>query len=188
MGRIKLTALAAMFCLFTACTANDNSGLQTAMDFRAALLQTQACTFTAKVTANYNDRSYTFTIDCAYHTEGESTLTVTAPESIAGITATLSDGAGELSFDGTALDFGVLPSTELAPVAAPLLMANGWVSGYIDASGQEDGLWHTTYTVGAGSDAYQVDTWFTADGQPTYGEISQGETTALSLAISGYAA
>ena len=69
MRRTLAAVLMTALCLLTACGSKETDELQAAMDFRAALLQAEGCTFTAAVTADYGDRSYEFTLDCVCRTD-----------------------------------------------------------------------------------------------------------------------
>lgn len=62
---------------------------QLALDMRGAYLAMTACTASMEVTADYGSRVYDYGIDVSWEKEGDTVLTVTAPENIAGVTARL---------------------------------------------------------------------------------------------------
>ena len=86
---------------------------------------------------------------------------VTAPETIAGITAHVKDSTADVSFDNTQLGLGSLANGRLAPLAAPYVLGQSWAGAYIDSTGTEDGLLRATYRLGYDKQELVVDTWFT---------------------------
>ena len=104
------------------------------MDFRAKLLA-QAVSFDAEITADYGDKTYTFAMHCESDTKGDMTFTVTAPESIAGISGTISASGGKLTFSDTALAFDLMADDQLSPVSAPWILMKTLRSGYLTSCG-----------------------------------------------------
>ena len=89
----------------------------------AAELQTQyaalaSATMEADITCHYDDEVRTYTLLCAY-TPGESTVTVLAPSNLSGISATVSDGKLQLSYEDISLDAGTYSAAAISPVAPP---------------------------------------------------------------------
>ncbi len=70
-----------------------NRAEQLALDIRGEYLEMGGCTASLELTADYGQRVYVFTLELQYTKGGETVLTVTAPEDIAGVTARLKDGA-----------------------------------------------------------------------------------------------
>lgn len=94
-----------------------------ARQVRAELLAADSCSGTAEVTADYGQRVYEFTLDFSWRREGETILTLTAPEELAGLTARLEQGQTWLEFDGISLDTGELTGEGLTPMElVPALM------------------------------------------------------------------
>ena len=71
--------------LLSACSAKRPA--QPPLTFRTALLQSGGCSFTAAITADYGESAASFTLDCVFSPETGASVTVTEPESIAGIQA-----------------------------------------------------------------------------------------------------
>ena len=61
-----------------------NRAEQLALDIRGEYLEMGGCTASLELTADYGQRVYTYGIGLNYAREGETTLTITAPENIAG--------------------------------------------------------------------------------------------------------
>ena len=108
--------------ILAACGTQEEP-LSPAIEFRAKLAQS-GCTFHADVTADLGETAVQFAMDCAMDTEGTVRLTVTEPERISGITATVAADTGKLTYDGMALDFGLLANGNVVPAAAPAIAAD----------------------------------------------------------------
>lgn len=161
--------------------------MQSALDFRAAILSAGGCGFTADVTASYGETAAKFTLDCTYDVQSGVTLTVTKPETIAGIQATVSGEDAALSFEGTELALETLANGNLAPLSAPFIAARAWSEGYIDAAGQEDAYLRATYLDGYGAKTLTVDTWFLKQsGWPVRAEIAYDGETVLQMELTNF--
>ena len=180
MLRKKFALLLTLISIFlTGCAAK--SPAQQPLTFRTALLEAGGCSFTAAVTAD-------FTLDASFAPDTGASLTVTAPETIAGITAHVKDSAADVSFDNTQLGLGSLANGRLAPLAAPYVLGQSWAGAYIDSTGTEDGLLRATYRLGYDKQELVVDTWFTEEPfTPQYAEISADGRMVLSIRISNFA-
>lgn len=110
---------------------------QRALELRGNYLSMTAMTAHAAVTADYGRRIYEYELDLAWAREGETVLTVTAPENIAGVTARLAAGETALEFDGVRLETGPLDSGGMSPIdAVPALLAAAR-EGFIAECGTE---------------------------------------------------
>ena len=108
--------------LLSACSAKRPA--QPPLTFRTALLQSGGCSFTAAITADYGESAASFTLDCVFSPETGASVTVTEPESIAGIQAQVKDTAASVSYDGMQLGLGSLANGNLAPLAAPYVLGS----------------------------------------------------------------
>ena len=163
--RKKFALLLTLISIFlTGCAAK--SPAQQPLTFRTALLEAGGCSFTAAVTADYGETTADFTLDASFAPDTGASLTVTAPETIAGITAHVKDSTADVSFDDT----------------------QSWAGAYIDSTGTEDGLLRATYRLGYDKQELVVDTWFTEEPfTPQYAEISADGRMVLSIRISNFA-
>lgn len=66
----------------------------------------------------YTQTVYDFSLDAQWRRDGETVLTVTAPELVAGITARIAQGETVLEYDGAGLSLGLLDGNGLTPVSA----------------------------------------------------------------------
>ena len=72
---------------------------------------------TVDITAEVGDKVFDFTLDAGWQKEGETVLTITAPELLAGITARIADGETVLEYDGAGLSLGLLDGNGLTAVS-----------------------------------------------------------------------
>ncbi len=125
--------LTALLC---ACAAAPDEGQRT-LDLRAAFLAAPGCSGQMDLVADYGERVYEYS--AAFETDGEGTLSIalTAPEEVAGITATVAQGQTALHFDGLRLETGPLDPTGLSPLDALPALMEAMRSGYIAETGLE---------------------------------------------------
>ncbi len=91
---------------------------------RGGYLEMTVCSGHADLTADYGQRVYTYGMDFTWQREGETLLTLTAPEVIAGTTAHIAAGETALEYDGVMLETGPLNEAGLTPVdAVPALLS-----------------------------------------------------------------
>ncbi len=174
--------LGAMLC---ACNGQrDFDPAQQALAFRQDVMQ-NVCSFEAELSADFGDTVCQFALSCV-HTPGSGTeMIITAPETLAGLTASASEEGAKLVFEGTEAAFGTLAGLGLSPMTAPELLAQGWENGYIQYTGLEDGLLHVTYLCGYDEDEYRADTWF-QDGAPVRAELSCDGQMAVQIDVTDF--
>ena len=79
----------------------------------------------------YSEAVFDFTLDAQWRREGETVLTVTAPELVAGITARVAKGETVLEYDGAGLSLGLLDGGGLTPVSAVTAIMEQIQRGYM---------------------------------------------------------
>lgn len=159
--------------------------LSPAIKFRAALVQAGGCAFHAEVTAESGETVDLFAMDCQADSDGTTRWVMTAPETIAGVTATVTDGGGTITYDGMAVEFGLLANGNVIPAAAPTLAATCWTGEYIAAAGDEDGRYRVTYEKNFDEKRLVLDTWF-ENGVPICTEVCYNHQRILKLTISEF--
>lgn len=132
---MKYAALLVILCILTGC-ASANDCIDKAMTLRKDLLEADQCTFDAAVTAHYEDAVYSFQMTCSADKSGKLSFTVTDPDSISGISGSISQDSAALTFDKEVLAFPILADDQLSPVSAPWIFYNTLRSGYL-SGGQE---------------------------------------------------
>lgn len=169
--------------ILTAC-GTQAEPLSPAIAFRAKLAQS-GCAFHADVTADLGETAVHFAMDCAVDTEGTVRLTVTEPERIAGVTATVAADTGRLTYDGMALDFGLLAGGNVVPAAAPAIAADCWLRQYIASAGYEEERYRVTYERDFDEKCLFVDTWF-ENAVPICAEVCYNGQRILKIQITEF--
>ncbi len=134
MKRICLPILLLCCLLLSGCGTSAAEARYRA--FSEELGARTALHFTAKLRAEYPDRSFDFTLQYAM-AEGEQTVTVAEPEIIRGIRARLLPGETKLEYDNLILDTGDLDPHGLSPLSALPLLVEAMRSGHLDSHWQE---------------------------------------------------
>ena len=166
--------------------ANADGELERGMALRSKLLSSEGCSFQTEITADYGDKRYSFSMDCQADQEGNLAFAVTQPETIAGITGTISDEGGKLTFDGEALCFELLTDDELSPVSAPWIFLKTLRSGYLKTAGMEENLLRLTIDDSFDEDALQLDIWLDERDTPIRAEILYDNRRILSLSVTDF--
>ena len=112
---------------------------QLALEIRGEYLELERCSASLEITADYGQRVYQFEMDAQVQGE-DAVLTLTAPETVAGLTARWAGEAGTLEYDGVAVETGSLDPEGLEPVSAFPVLLEAARSGYLTACAlEEDG-------------------------------------------------
>jgi hypothetical protein len=173
-------------CLtLSACQRTENL-TQPALDLRAAVLE-RGCSFTAEITADFGDTTCEFSAECRYSPDGTTEVTILAPETISGISATVADDGATLEFDGLLLDLGTLAGGHVAPLTAPAILAQCWAGEYISTVGAEGDDCLVTYLRGYDNDELTVLTRLSGEsGVPISGEVAYQGSTVLFVTITDF--
>lgn len=132
--RKALSCVLMMTLLLAGCKAGgsgEESPEQLAAVIRGEYLSMAGWSADVKITAEYDEKVYDFTVDVLWGWEGESVLTITEPELLAGITARLEDGKGTLEYDGAGLSLGLLDEDGLTPLAVLPALMEHITTGYM---------------------------------------------------------
>lgn len=165
--------------------AGARDTMDRAMALRSALLA-KGAEFDAAVTADYGDKTYSFGMHCRMEAQGKVTFSVTAPETIAGITGTVSASGGKLTFDGNALAFTLLADGQVSPVSGPWLLMKTLRSGYLTSCGMEDGCLRIAIDDSYEDDALHLDVWLDESDCPKRGEILWKGRRILTVEIENF--
>jgi len=159
--------------------------LDRAVGLRMKLLNS-GCTFDTEITADYGDEIYEFAVSCEADAEGNLAFTVTAPESIAGITGLIDQEGGKLTFNDTALTFPLLADGQVSPVSAPWIFLKTLRGGYLTAAGMEEELLRLTIDDSYEENALQLDIWLNTEDQPIRADILYDGCRILALTVSKF--
>lgn len=183
MKRVALVFL----CLFVLCGCNKTDNIMDKLlSFRQKLIQSKESSLQCKVTADYGQQVYSFTMLCNFDQNGNMRFTVLEPESISGITGTVDYNGGNLTFDDNLLGFPLLADGYLTPVSAPWLFMKTLRSGYIDAWGERDDGWLISLYDSYEDNTMQVDVIVDLEWNPVSAEFIWDGRRILSLTVSNF--
>lgn len=101
------------------------------VDLRSRYQEMTGCCMEAVVTCEQAGAEWEAVLKCDYIPEGESTVEVLDPETVAGVKAVFSDSDWRLVYDHVCLNAGTLSQEKLSPaLCLPRLMSalrNGWL-------------------------------------------------------------
>lgn len=170
--------------LFLLGCSGETSEMDRGMALRERLLNCSSCSFTAEITADFGDKTYTFTLDCQGKADGSLSFLVQSPETISGISGILSAGGGKITFEeDRAVAFPMLAEGEVTPVSAPWLLYNTLRGGYLATCGMEGERLRLTLNDSYEEEALQVDVWLDGEDRPETAEILWQGRRILTLSV-----
>lgn len=166
--------------------SQENAALKQGLEFRNRLLAAQGCGFTANITADYGDMLHTFSVQCQADAAGTIAFQLLEPEALAGISGTISDTGGRLTFDDTALCFPMLTDDQLSPAAAPWIFLKTLRSGYLTSACYEDSMLRLTMDDTYEEDALHLDIWLDDSSLPVRADILYDGKRILSVDVEAF--
>ena len=157
-------------CFLSGCSSGEGN-LERAMELRAKLLGCTSCTFDVSITADYGDELHTFAMTCTGDKQGDMEFTVTAPETIAGITGKFEGQKGMLTFDEFALEFPRMTDDQITPVSGPWILLRTLMGGYLTSCGADGENLLVTINDSYEDDALTLDVWLSEENAPIRAEI-----------------
>ncbi len=138
--RKRLLCVLMTTLLLAGCGAAEVSEAEElALTIRGEYLAMDSCAVQAAITADYGQRVYQYELAAAVNGE-ETLLTLSAPETVAGLTARIAGEDSRLEFDGLSVETGPLDGNGLTPVSSVSALLEAARSGYITACAlEEDG-------------------------------------------------
>lgn len=180
----RFAAIIVLIGIFLTGCASEKDTLSPAIEFRAAAARA-GCRFHTAVQADLGETAVQFAMDCDAGPDGAVALTVTEPETLSGITARAAAESGQLTFEGLALDFGLLANGNVVPAAAPAIVVDCWLRQYISSAGQEEERYRVTYERDFDEKKLFVDTWF-ENAVPICAEVCYNGQRILKLQITDF--
>jgi hypothetical protein len=178
----KFFGLIIMMMLLCACGDTDDQ-IGEALALRQRILAGNGCKFSAEITADYGTELYQFTLSCEGGKQGNLRFSVVSPESISGVTGSISELGGVLTFDGTALGFPPIADGQLTPVIAPWVFLKTLRSGYIAACAKENERTYLQIDDSYSEKALHLDIWLNEDHMPVQAEILWEGRRILSITV-----
>ncbi len=135
---------------------------------------------TAKLRAEYPDRSVDFTLAYRRDAAGEE-VAVLAPERIAGIRARVQTDSSALVYEGLILDVGPLDAYGLTPMSALPRLTETLLRGAVDSHWEEDGL-HVYRLIL--DDHLSATVWFSEAMVPVRSELASDDNVCIFCELS----
>lgn len=138
---MRVTAVVICFLFLLSGCGGDDTNMERALSLRTQIQSSKGCTFHTVISADYGDEIYVFEMDCQTDADGNMNFKVTEPVSISGITGTVGNDGGKITFDNQVLMFQTIADDQITPVTAPWLLIKTLRSGYIKGCAKvEQGL------------------------------------------------
>lgn len=169
-------------------TLSGCGSVQSEMDKALALrnrLQ-NGCTFDVTITADYQQKVYTFGMNCTVDSKGDMSFRVLSPDTISGITGSVSDESAKLTFNDQVLLFEKIADGQITPVSAPWLLIRTLKGGYLKACGKYDDGVYIQLDDSYAEDALQLDVWTDENDFPVRGEILWQGRRILSMTVENF--
>lgn len=181
----RIAVVLCVLLLLTGCAGTEGQ-LDRAMALRSKLLAASGCSFDAVITADYGDLSYTFSMNCSADDQGNLRFSVKEPETIAGISGTVSATGGKLTFDDKVLTFGLMADGLISPVSAPWLLVKTLRSGYLTSCGKEGEYLRLSIDDSYADDALHLDIWLGEGDLPIQSDIYWQGRRLLSVKVENF--
>lgn len=147
--RRMISCVLMMTLLLCGCKAGGGeTPEQAALAVRDTYLAAAGWSADVDITASVGEKVFDFTLKADWRREGETVLTITAPELLSGITARIAKGETVLEYDGAGLSLGLLDGKGLTAVSAVPWLMEQLDKGYMARcawAGEGDGLLQITF-------------------------------------------
>ena len=165
--------------LLTGCAAGETERFEA---WQERLISAAEISFCAEITASNAETAQVYSA-AVTQKEDETAVTVTAPESISGITFRSTRTGRTVGFEGVTLMLSPAKEGELSPADAPALLMRALSEGHVLDTGKAA---DTLTARLEGPEGLTVRLWRTAEDIPIYAEISRGEQTEITLRLSDW--
>lgn len=180
----RCIAILLMIIFLAGCRSGD-ALMEQALQLRGKL-QGSGVEFDAEVVADYGDKTYTFGMHCQSDAIGNLKFAVTQPETIQGISGTVAQGTGQLTFDDKILAFDILADGLISPVSGPWVMMQTLRGGYLTACGRDDLGIRLSIDDSYAEKPLHLEIWLDETNLPKYCEIFWNGRRLLSIKISSF--
>ena len=181
----RIAAILTVLLLLAGCGGNGGE-IHRAISLRNRLTKSSGVEFDTVITADYGDKIHIFSMRCSADALGNVKFTVTDPSTIAGISGTISEEGGKLTFDDQALAFELLADGQIAPVAAPWILVHTLLGGYLTVCGEEDSGLRISIDDSYREDPLHIDIWTDRNDLPCRGEVLWQGRRILSMEVSNF--
>lgn len=125
-----------LFFLLTAC--GGGTGEENAETLRSRYQAMAGCSMEAEVRCDQEGAEWESRLRCEYFPNGESTVEVLSPETIAGIKAAFTDMDWRLEYEGDSLNAGMLSDEMISPALCLPRLMNALREGWLLEENEEE--------------------------------------------------
>lgn len=180
----RIWAAVLLLAMLTGCKSSQGH-MDRVMELRQKIT-VAGCEFDAMISADYGQEVYSFSMHCTVDSQGAMTFCVTQPETISGITGTISQGKGMLTFDGLGLAFQTMADGLVTPVTGPWLLTKALRGGYIHSCGMDENYLRVSMEDSYQEDSLRLDVWLTEEDTPVQADIYWKDTRILVLEVANF--
>ena len=174
-----------LLVVFLLCGCGGVEDVSPGLNLRQCIGNSDGCKFVAAITADYGDRVYDFTTDCSWKPGEGLAFELTYPETIAGITGTIDQKGGKLTFDDTILMFDSMSQGSIMPAMGPWLMMKAVTGGYIHGTSHSEPI-SITYDDSFQGELLRIVLELDQNSLPNFCEIYMNERRILSIRIEAF--
>ncbi|MCI9121175.1 MAG: hypothetical protein HFG00_06575 [Oscillibacter sp.] len=135
MRHWKCVPMITLLLLLAACGGGT---AEETVDLRDRYHDMTGCTMEAAVSCDQEGLAWEAVLRCDYVPNGESTVEVLSPESIAGVKALLNNTDWRLEYQGDSLNAGTLSDEEISPALCLPRLMNALRDGWLLEENEED--------------------------------------------------
>lgn len=179
----KMIALLVCVLMLGGCSAEKE--MAPLYQLRRSMEQDSGCAFDVHIISQSDDHIHRFTLYCV-ETEDILRFEVAEPESIRGITGSVSNKGGALEFDDTLLSFPLLANGEISPVIAPWLLLECLKNGLVRYVGAVEEGYSVTFHHSFRGEQLQVEAVLAENGIPKSCELFWDGKRILYLELSDF--
>ncbi len=165
---------------------SESREIDAGTELRSKLLQASGCSFSMDAVVDSGQHRFSFSMDCTADQQGSVRFTVTEPETISGISGTLSAEGGALTFEDTVLDFSFWAEEQLSPVSGPWILLHTLRSGYITSACREEDSIRLTIDDTYQNESLHIDIWLDPENLPEHADILHNGRCILSLDVRNF--
>ncbi|MCD7838656.1 MAG: hypothetical protein LUG65_07075 [Clostridiales bacterium] len=156
-------------------------------EMRSLYQSAESVSAVADITADYGQRVYTYTAAVEGNVSA-GTLTVQAPENIAGTVIQWAEDDTSLSYEETTLETGALSDSGLSPAdAIPAVLASCRAGALVECAWEEDGGVLCAELENPEDESVTVSCWFDAESYALQcAELAENGVTVLTLVFSNF--
>ena len=193
MRKKVVCVLMMTLCLLSGCGGGGGGESGEGASLRQAYQDMAGADLTADLSFTWNGQVREYTLACAYVPAGKSTVEVLAPESLAGVKATVDGETLALTYEDTCLDAGTVSDQALSPAAVlPQLLdalREGWL---LEESREKWGdtpcLRLTVDTTGSEGGKVLWTVWLEEEtGLPVHGEVAVDDEIIFQVEFTDFA-